>query len=202
MFSAAGLPHDRHRWQQIRMPEDPLDVYSSARILVTDNYTRLIRRSPRSWIGVERTDPRLPAMVLEGLRRDGLRAEVQGPLRIAVTGGPDVPQFDAEDLVTGAIPRPERHFGLRWAAAFSLWVTVDQWDDGVAYRQRFFDGVPVAPRETLGPTDRDNGFHIVFDLDEEWLPPNTSLTGTQGLRPHLLTTQSDAMEKSSDRDGP
>ncbi|WP_426513115.1 hypothetical protein ACPPVO_22215 [Dactylosporangium sp. McL0621] len=91
---------------------------------------------------------------------------------------------------------------MRWAAAFSLWVTVDQWDDGVAYRQRFIDGVPVAPRETLGPTDRDNGFHIVFDLDEEWLPPNTSLTGPQGLRPHLLTTQSDAVEENPDRDGP
>lgn len=116
-------------------------------------------------------------MLLEGLRRDGLRTEVQGPLRIAVTGGPEVPRFDAEDLVAGGIPGTERHYGLRWAAAVSLWVTVDRWDGGVAYRQRFVDGVPEAPRRTLGPTDRDDDFCVVFDLDEEWLPPGALLAG-------------------------
>jgi hypothetical protein len=202
VFSAAGLPHDRDRWRQVRRHEDPRGSYDSATILVFDNVTRTIRWRPHMWVGVERTDPRLPTAVLEGLRRDGLRTEVQGPLRIAVTGGPDVPQFDAEELVTGGIPRTERHYGLRWAAAFSLWVTVEQWDGGVAYRQRFVDGVPAVPRETLGPTDRDDGFRVVFDLDEEWLPPDASLADAQELRSHLPGTQPSAVEENPDRYGP
>lgn len=184
------------------MHEDPRGSYDSAKILVFVNFTRTARRYPRWWVGVERTDPRLPTAVLERLRRDGLRTEVQGPLRIAVTGGPEVPQFDAEDLVTGPMPGLERHYGLRWAAAFSLWVTVEQWDGGIAYRQRFVDDVPVAPRETLGPTDRDDGFHVVFDLDEEWLPPDASLADVQELRSHLPKAQPDAVEDYPNRQGP
>ncbi len=171
VFSAAGLPHDRDRWRAVR----PGGSYDSASILVLDNFTRAARRFPHMWFGVERTDPRLPARVVEGLRRDGLRIDVQRPLRITATGGPDVPPFDAEDLVAGGIPRTERHYALRWAAALSLWVTVEQRDGGAAYRQQFIDGMPASPREPLAPTDRPDGFRVVFDLDEEWLPPGASL---------------------------
>ncbi|MDG6106695.1 GNAT family N-acetyltransferase [Dactylosporangium aurantiacum] len=60
----------------------------------------------------------------------------------------------AQDLGTGGIPSTQRHYGLRWAAAFSLWVAVDQWDRGVAYRQQF---VGCAVRAAMG---LDHHMHV------------------------------------------
>ncbi|MFF5225415.1 hypothetical protein [Dactylosporangium sp. NPDC000521] len=180
VFAAAGLPHDRDRWCAVRVPEVLDDrgrpTYSSASIVILP-VDRHLRSNPRMYLGRERSDPRLLGALLDAIRRDGLRVDVEGPLRFAVTGGPDDPRPDPEDLVTGPMPWQPRLFGVRTAAAFSLGVTVHQWVDGIAYRQQFVDGMPVGPRETIGPADHEDGFHIVFELDQEWLPAGARLPG-------------------------
>ncbi|MEV0561000.1 hypothetical protein [Dactylosporangium sp. NPDC050588] len=180
VFAAAGLPHDRDRWREVHVPKVLDDrgrpIYASGTIVVLDA-TRQLRRAPRMYLGRERSDPRLLGTLLDVIRRDGLRVDVEGPLRFTVTGGPDDPRPDPEDLVTGPMPWQPRLRGVRVAAAFSLWVTAHQWVGGIAYRQQFVDGTPMAPCETLGPADHEDGFHIVFELDQEWLPAGARLPG-------------------------
>ena len=62
-----------------------------------------------------------------------------------------------------------RYFGVSVAAALSLWVDIRVWTDGAAHRREFVDGVPTGEWATT-TEDHPDGFRIVFDLDQEWLP--------------------------------
>ncbi|WP_027341524.1 hypothetical protein [Hamadaea tsunoensis] len=181
MLTAAGLPHDRERWRNVRTPEGIDDegrpTYASVNVPRVEP-VRTMRKFPQMFLGAARTDPDLLRKLLNLCHATDASVEIEGPLCFTVTAkGVDSPQPDAEDLIGLSLLRSPELYAMSVAAAFSLWISVRQWIDGVAYRQQFVDGVPMSPRETLGPADREDGYHIAFELDAEWLPPGARLPG-------------------------
>ena len=51
------------------------------------------------------------------------------------------------------------------------------WKDGTGFRREYVDGIPTGPMETVGVEDHVDGYRVVFDLDQEWLPPQRESTG-------------------------
>ncbi|WP_144122405.1 hypothetical protein [Catellatospora sichuanensis] len=180
MFAAAGLPHDRERWRNVRVPVvlDGADRPTYDRTILLPLPTWSIRNSPHMFLGVARTDPDLLHTLLSVVSSGEVAVEVEGPLRFSVVAtGVGAGQLDVGDLIASGPYNYRPVYGVGVAAALSLWVSAYQWRAGTAYRQQFVDGVPAGPIETLGPADRGDGYRFVFELDPEWVPSGTRLPG-------------------------
>ncbi|GAA2365624.1 hypothetical protein Cme02nite_31220 [Catellatospora methionotrophica] len=181
MFAAAGLPHDREQWCEVRVPV-ALDgagrpTYDGVRIFLTLP-TWSVRASPQLFLSADRTDPDLLRKLLDVVSAGEVAVEFEGPLQFsAAATGVEAGQLDVGELVARGPYNCQPHYGVGVAAALSLWVSAYQWRDGIAYRQQFVDGVPAGPVETLGPADRADGYRFVFELDPEWVPPGIRLPG-------------------------
>lgn len=192
VFAAAGLPYDRERWRNVRASDrreaEGRPTHDSATIVVI-TAARAIRKRPAMYLGVARTSPDLLRNLLHVVATDAVTVRAEAPLRFAVeAGGTTLPLSAVESIATAQALGSPAYFGLSVAAALSLRVSVWLWVDSVAYRQQFVDHVPMAPIQTLGPADREDGYRIVYELDRDWLPPGAQLPEQEARRDPASTS--------------
>lgn len=59
---------------------------------------------------------------------------------------------------------------LSFASALSSCVRVRAWTDGQQVSAEYVDGLAIGPARTLGTDQRGDGYHVTFEMDDEWRP--------------------------------
>jgi hypothetical protein len=177
MFDATALPTQRDEWRRLAALPTGDTTYESVKIVAFDNRLA-VRRYPWMYLDVPRTDPGLTGRLAEVIaRRAGTSVQIGPEYRVTVDVTTAID--DPAELDSVATSRPlgdPRYVGLAVTAALSLRVEFHVWKDGVAYRREYVDGIATGPTETVGSDNHADGYRLVFDLDQEWLPPRPDPT--------------------------
>ena len=158
-FAAAALPTTREEWRQLSaLPTDT--SYESMRLVAFETRAA-VRRHPRMFLNVARTDPDLVARLVDVIRRqDGMSVHIGPKARPTVDAAAiieDPAELDA--VATSQTLGDRNYFGLAVAATLSLW-------------SRFTSG-PAAP-----PTDESTSTAYPPDQWRRW-PPTTTTTDSE-----------------------